>query len=161
VLHGTTFYGGSGSPSQCSFSTGNGCSAVFQLTPPTAPGGTWSESIIYNFTGVNGDGAYPRAAVVVGKRGEIYTTTQYGGSDTSCSPCSSSAVLGCGTVFGLTPPATQGGAWTQKVLHSFSGQNGEGSMPVAGLAPSSTGTLYGTASAGGAAGVGTLFAVKL
>jgi uncharacterized repeat protein (TIGR03803 family) len=162
VLYGTTVFGGSGG-TPCVYNpylSGSGCGAVFQLTPPSTPGGTWTESVIYNFTGSDGDGAYPTANVVVDENGVLYGTTQYGGSATSGSPCSNSGVLGCGTVFELTPPATQGGAWTEKVLHSFSGQNGDGSIPVAGLALSSTGVLYGTTSAGGIAGKGTVFAIK-
>jgi len=52
-----------------------------------------------------------------------------------------------------------GGAWTEKVLHSFSDADGDGSMPLAALAMSSTGVLYGTTSAGGTAGKGTVFAL--
>jgi uncharacterized repeat protein (TIGR03803 family) len=60
----------------------------------------------------------------------------------------------------LTPPTAPGGAWTETILHDFTGQNGDGGLPVASLALSSTGVLYGTTSAGGAAGKGTVFAVK-
>jgi uncharacterized repeat protein (TIGR03803 family) len=84
----------------------------------------------------------------VGKNGALYGTTPNGGRFFK------------GTVFELTPPATSGGAWTEKVLHSFSGENGDGATPVTALALSSTGVLYGTASGGGAAGQGTIFAVK-
>ena len=98
----------------------------------------------------SGDGSFPVASVVIGKNGVLYGTTQYGGS------------AGLGTVFELTPPTTPGGRWTEAVLHSFSGQNGDGSMPVAGLALSATGfgLLYGTTSEGGASGQGTVFVIK-
>ncbi len=158
VLYGTTAYGGSGA---CT--TGNtgleGCGTVFQLTPPIAPGGSWTESVLYSFTGINGDGAAPSASVVVGKNGVIYGTTTSGGSASSNSQCPSSyyALAGCGTVFELTPPTAPGGGWTETVLHTFSDQNGDGSMPVASLALSSTGVLYGTTPAGGTAGKGTVF----
>jgi hypothetical protein len=59
---------------------------------------------------------------------------------------------GCGTVFELAPPAMTGGTWTEKILHSFSDANGDGSMPVAALAISPTGVLFGTTSAGGDGG---------
>jgi len=54
-----------------------------------------------------------------------------------------------------------GGTWTEKILHSFSDANGDGSMPVAALAISPTGVLFGTTSAGGTAGKGTVFALSL
>jgi uncharacterized repeat protein (TIGR03803 family) len=158
VLYGTTLFGGSGSV--CSFSNTLGCGTVFQLTPPSGPGEAWTESVIYSFTGAEGDGAFPAASVVVGKDGALYGTTQVGGSETLGSTCTYGGVMGCGTVFELTPPTTPGGAWTEKVLHSFSGQNGDGATPLAGLALSSTGVLYGTTSAGGTAGKGTVFAVE-
>jgi hypothetical protein len=114
--------------------------------------------VLYSFTGINGDGAEPAASVVVGKNGALYGTTERGGSTTAC-PVSYDFIAGCGTVFKLTPPAAPGGAWTETVLHDFTDANGDGSMPVAGLALSSTGVLYGTTSAGGTAGKGTIFAV--
>ncbi len=157
VLYGTTVTGGS---EVCPVGGGYtaGCGTVFQLTPPTTPGGAWTESVIYNFTGTNGDGAGPVSSLVVGHDGILYGTTQYGGS--ASSPCAATFhnLGGCGTVFELTPPTTPGGAWTENVLHVFSGQDGDGSMPVAGLALSSAGVLYGTTSAGGA-GAGTVFAI--
>jgi len=159
VLYGTTAYGGSGA---CT--TGNsgleGCGTIFQLTPPAEPGGAWTDSVLYSFTGINGDGSYPVASVVVGKNGALYGTTQYGGNVTSVCPSSYYVLGGCGIVFELTPPTAPGGAWTETILHDFTGQNGDGALPVASLALSSTGVLYGTTSAGGAAGKGTVFAVK-
>jgi hypothetical protein len=120
------------------------------------------ESVIYSFTGANGDGAYPMASVVVGKNGVLYGTTSSAGSAASDSACPSSyyVIAGCGIVFELTPPTTPGGQWTETILHSFSGQDGDGAGPAAGLALRSTGVLYGTTSAGGTAGKGTVFATK-
>lgn len=67
---------------------------------------------------------------------------------------------GCGTVFELTPPATPGGAWTETILYSFTGQNGGGSTPGP-LTLGPTGTvLYGPTSGGGTAGKGTIFALE-
>ena len=160
VLYGTTQYGGSGvCPTHGAVDS---CGTVFQLTPPSAPGGTWAESVIYSFTGTNGDGAAPVSSVVLGKNGALYGTTQNGGSAAFDSVCPGSyyEIPGCGIVFELTPPSAPGGAWTENVLHSFSGQNGDGAMPAAGLALSSTGVLYGTTPAGGTAGKGTVFAIK-
>src|SRR5271154_2455760 len=57
--------------------SGNG--AVFQLTPPATSGGSWTEAILYSFTGENGDGASPQGSPVVGINGALYGTTYYGG----------------------------------------------------------------------------------
>lgn len=99
--------------------------------------------------------------MVVGKSGTLYGTTSAGGSAASASACPASYDVvfpGCGIVFELTPPSTPGGAWTETVLHSFSGQDGDGAIPV-GLTLSSSGVLYGTTSAGGTAGKGTVFSL--
>jgi hypothetical protein len=114
---------------------------------------------IFRSLQLHGDGAYPNASLVVSKNGVLYGTTEYGGTATSACPASYFVIAGCGTVFELMPPATPSGPWAEKVLHSFSDADGDGSMPVAGLALSSAGVLYGTTSAGGTAGKGTVFAV--
>ncbi len=159
VLYGTTEFGG---PGTCLSLGGpyQGCGTVFQLTPPAVPGGTWTESILHNFGVTSGDGVAPVAGVVMGKNGDLYGTTQWGGSAASASACpEGSAVAGCGIVFELTPPSTPGGAWTETVLHSFSGQDGDGAISQAALTLSSSGVLYGTTSAGGTAGKGTVFSL--
>src|ERR1022692_417265 len=153
VLYGTTFNGGSGT--LCVV----GCGTVFQLTPPAAAGGAWTEAVIYSFTGLNGDGASPAAGVVLGKNGVLYGTTTPGGSATSGCHNPFTGANGCGTVFELTPPATSGGAWTETILHSFTGQNGEGSIPGP-LTASRIGVLYGPTWTGGTAGKGTIFAIQ-
>jgi hypothetical protein len=154
VLYGTTYYGGSGAVCYL-----GGCGTVFQLTPPTTKGGAWAETVIYSFTGVNGDGAYPGAGVILGKNGEIYGTTQYGGSATSGSPCSFFGTTGCGTMFALTPPETLGGAWAETILYSFTGENGVGSIPGP-LTMNQDGVLFGPTWTGGTAGKGTIFALE-
>jgi uncharacterized repeat protein (TIGR03803 family) len=160
-LYGTTDYGGSG---VCSVDGRalNGCGTVFQLTPPSTPGAAWTESVIYNFTGTNGDGILPAAGVVIGKNGALYGTTERGGNISSSSPCQASYLVsaGCGIVFELMPPTTPGGAWTETILHTFTGLDGDGALPTAGLVMSSSGVLYGTTSSGGADGKGTVFAIK-
>lgn len=139
VLYGTTV-GGAGD--------------VFQLTPPATAGGTWTESVIYMFTGENGDGDLPSSSVVLGKNGVLYGATARGGGSTACTQ-----LPGCGTVYQLTPPTMPGGAWTGTILHSFTGENGDGSYPgPLTLAPN--GVLFGSTWAGGTAGHGTIFALK-
>jgi len=63
-------------------------------------------------------------------------------------------------VFELSPPATSGGSWTESILHSFSGADGE--VPLAGLIMDTDSTgqllhLYGTTNAGGTQGWGTVY----
>ncbi len=53
---------------------------------------------------------------------------------------------GAGTAFELTP--TEGGSWTQQVLHSF-GIGTDGARPNAGLVFDAAGNLYGTTYFGG------------
>jgi uncharacterized repeat protein (TIGR03803 family) len=139
VLYGTTRYGGG---SGCT--SNEGCGTVFSLTPPTVAGGVWSEAVLHSFLS-GADGASPMAGLLAGKSGVLYGTTESGGASNA------------GTVFELTPPATPGGAWTENILYSFSGGI-DGSQPVAALIAES-GTLYGTTEAGGAAGLGTVFAL--
>ncbi len=156
VLYGTTQ--GGGSASHCALYSSGGCGTVFQLTPPTTPGGPWLETVIYSFTGENGDGAYPDAGLTLGENGVLYGTTAYGGV-ASASACAYYGSTGCGSVFQLTPPTTPGGAWTETILHGFTGEDGDGSVPYGGLVLSPNGVLYGTTSLGGTANKGTVFSV--
>ncbi|HLW71258.1 MAG TPA: choice-of-anchor tandem repeat GloVer-containing protein [Candidatus Binataceae bacterium] len=71
-------------------------------------------------------------------------------------------------MFALTPPVTIGGTWTETVLHSFAGSEGDsndGAYPQ-GLLVAANGTLYGTTGGGGLltfpacdTGCGTVFAL--
>jgi hypothetical protein len=138
-LYGTTIGGGTG-PCPTGVAPGPGCGVVFELSPPTS-GGAWTETILYNFQGGT-DGSYPWSPLVFDQKGNLYGTTWYGGS----SFCES--VFVCGTVYRLSPPATQGGAWTERILHSFN-FFGDGSSPTAGVMLGSNGAVYGTTRAGG------------
>ena len=117
VLYSTTNAGGTA-----------GQGVVFSLTLPAMPGAAWTETVLYSFGGYSGDGTLPEAGVVFGGRGVLYGTTYTGGA------------YGHGTVFSLTPPATQGGAWTENVLHSFTGGS-DGAGPWAPLVVGSKGKL--------------------
>ena len=70
---------------------------LFELKPP-AHGNLWPFSVLYNFTGPP-DGAHPAASLVFDKAGNLYSTTQSGGTGTACNwdygPC--------GTVFEASP----------------------------------------------------------
>src|SRR6266851_4397157 len=94
---------------------------------------------LYGFTGGN-DGSAPYAGLILSSN-TLYGTASGGGSS------------GNGTVFAVN---TDGSGFTN--LYGFTGGN-DGSAPNAGLILSFN-TLYGTASAGGSSGNGTVFAVN-
>jgi uncharacterized repeat protein (TIGR03803 family) len=67
---------------------------------------------------------------------------------------------GLGSVFELRPPATPGGQWTETVLSLFTGQNGDGSDVIGGLAAGPDGAFYGATAGGGRLGAGVIFELK-
>jgi hypothetical protein len=108
-LFGTTLYGGNGA---CY----GGCGVTFELTPPAMPGGQWTEKTIYAFNGP--DGMAPGSPLDADASGSLYGETIDGGGGGPPSECYN---FGCGEVFKLTPPAPGKTAWTETILHSFSG----------------------------------------
>jgi len=86
---------------------------------------------IYRFQGGN-DGWFPVGVPVADKDGNLYGTTQMGGT------------YNYGTAFKLTAPQTRGGAWTKTALHNFAGGN-DGRYPDAMLL-GKDGSLYGISS---------------
>jgi uncharacterized repeat protein (TIGR03803 family) len=104
------------------------------------------ETVLYSFTG-KADGSNPVAGLAIDKAGNLYGTTTAGGSS------------GNGTVFKLAIPTVAGGQFTEQVLYSF-GTGSDGAIPVAGVTLDASGNLYGTTSAGGTYGYGTVFEVS-
>jgi uncharacterized repeat protein (TIGR03803 family) len=143
-LYGTTQYGGDGS---CLLlGSASGCGTVYELSPPATKGGAWTEQIIYSFLG-GSDGHFPMGELVFDKQGNLYGSTFFGGGLGTCN-----GFYGfCGTIFELSPPATQDGIWTEKVLYSFTGE-ADGALPNGGLILDGKGALYGTAQYGGNSG---------
>src|SRR5580658_1118643 len=134
VLYGTTFQGGS-----------TRLGIAFSLTPPSAPGSPWTETILHTFTG--GDqGAYPSyGGLAMGRHGALYGLAAEG-------------FFAVGCVFELRPPASPGGAWTESVIYNF--QDGlDGAYPMGTLLVGDGGVLYGTTSAGGPGDGGTVFSL--
>ncbi len=147
-LYGTTGYGGTGN---CVLLGGNdGCGTVYELSPPTQKGGAWTETILYSFPTAK-QGYLPNGNLVFDSAGNLYGATMFGGGEgTTCD----SYYQYCGAVFELSPPKKQGGAWTEKVLHSFAGiesgkTSGDGAYPNGGFALDRKGAIYGTTSRGG------------
>jgi uncharacterized repeat protein (TIGR03803 family) len=122
-FYGTTSNGGA-----------NNDGTVFKITPAGV------ETVLYSFSGAPGDGAIPRAGLILGSDGNFYGTTQVGGTNSY------------GTVFKITP------AGVETVLYSFGGVP-DAANPFAALVQSSDGNFYGTTLGGGANSYGTVFKI--
>jgi len=112
---------------------------VFRLSPPSTPGGTWTETTLFEFQG-GAAGSTPGDAVpLVDATGNLYGTTLYGGVN-------SGAPYGqLGTVYELSPSQSPGAPWNEEVIFSFPNPSA-GAQPAAGLIMDSSGCLYGTTS---------------
>ena len=142
-LYGTTDCGGDPSDPD-----GIGSGTVFKLAPLDAARTKWQETILYRFRG-GVDGANPMSQLTLDGAGNLYSTTMYGGTG-KCSDLFD-YVLGCGTVFKLSPPALGQTAWTKTTLHHFGGGN-DGAIPQAKVTIGNNGSVYGTAFEGGSGG---------
>jgi len=120
-LYGQSFVGGTGN---CS----GGCGVIYKLTPS---GGSWTFSVVHNFTGF--DGEQPTDTLTFDGAGNMYGTTFYGG------------MHGFGTVFQLIRAGT---GWTFNLLYSFQGGT-DGGYPFSGVVLDSAGNLYGDNQYGG------------
>ena len=134
-LYGTTLQGAQGA---CPIGS-SGCGTVFRLSP--APGGAWTETTLYQFTGGD-DGGNP-FSVVLDSSGNLYGTTAYGGSAT------------VGTAFELS--SDSGGNYTFSLLHAFGSSSQDISYPTSGLVVDKARNLYGTASLAGIQGYGAVY----
>lgn len=146
TLYGTTYAGGG-----TSCSGGYGCGTVFNLRPSPnvcrAVSCPWTEMVLYRFQG-GSDGANPLLGdVIFDPNGTIYGTTSNGGG-VGCGGG------GCGTVFALSPA---GSGYSEGVLYSFTGMNGDGATPWSGVIRDGAGNLFGTTKMGGPASNGTVF----
>jgi uncharacterized repeat protein (TIGR03803 family) len=97
-------------------------------------------SVIHSFAGAPNDGALPNGELIQDAEGNIYGTTDEGGTNSS------------GTVFKLDPTGVV------TLLHSFNSYDGED--PHGGLLRDTEGNLYGTTGTGGGSGglgLGTVF----
>jgi|HubBroStandDraft_1064217.scaffolds.fasta_scaffold02096_2 uncharacterized repeat protein (TIGR03803 family) len=136
VLFGTTDAGGG--------PESNG--VVYSLTPPSAPGGSWTETILWKPAAAQGINPY--STLAIDQTGALYGTLFGGALSTN------------GSVFALSPPAAPGGQWTATILYKFHGIPDAGS-PTSGLVVGTGGILYGTTSEGGASNAGTVYTIQL
>lgn len=124
-LYGTTYSGGASRKG-----------IVFKLEPD----GT--EIVLHAFAGGAADGAFPSAGLLRDSAGNLYGTTQAGGTTDN------------GTVFKI---ATDGNT---SILHSFASDTAEGVGPSAGLTMGRAGGLYGTTYSGGTSDKGAVFRIN-
>lgn len=109
-----------------------GYGTIFQFDPATE-----KLTTLFSFSLTNG--ANPKAGLLIDREGRLYGTTRGGGGGT----------VGWGTVFQFHPSI-------RKIsLTRFNGRNG--GYPEAGLTLGADRQLYGTTTAGGANGKGTIF----
>jgi uncharacterized repeat protein (TIGR03803 family) len=136
-LYGTTRGGGT-----------YGVGTVMELSPPAVTGGAWTLTTLYNFIPYGNTGYVPVSDLVKDQAGAFYGTT-FNGGDPTCN---------CGVVYKLVPPAVKGGAWTESVLHAFTGNDVDGRLPAEfALALTTSGTLYGVTMRGGTWDSGVLY----
>ncbi len=118
----------------------NSKGTVFRITP------TGRLTTIYNFCSLTNcaDGSSPNGTLLLGPGGNLYGTTQFGGSEVCGTP-------GCGTVFKIT----QSGKLT--TLYTFCTVTNcpDGGTPEAGLTLGPNGNLFGTT-----LGVGSLRSLR-
>jgi uncharacterized repeat protein (TIGR03803 family) len=114
---------------------------IFELSPKGV------ETVLYSFCSKKKctDGSTPFGTLVADKAGNLYGTTSAGGA------------LNLGVVFKIAKDGSE------SVLHSFKG-NSDGATPMGGLLMTSSGTMYGTTSAGGSTscegpGCGTVYQI--
>jgi len=106
---------------------------------------TGTETVLHRFTGIP-DGQNPTAGLILDSAGNLYGTTEFGGSISGG---------GYGTVFKIDPTGVE------TVLYRFQGIP-DGAYPYAGLIRDSVGNLYGaTLYGGGGSGLGSGTVFKL
>lgn len=139
LLHAGKLYGTTDAGS-------SGYGAVFELTYTAGTG--WAKTFEYAFPGFTNDGQGPGTLIYA--NGNIYGTTGAGGSNLNCG--TSGELVGCGTVFQLTP--LLGGGWSESVVYNF-GNGSDGQIPVGLLFHG--GNFYGVAQKGGQYSEGMVF----
>ncbi|MGH8115624.1 MAG: choice-of-anchor tandem repeat GloVer-containing protein, partial [Rhodanobacteraceae bacterium] len=115
----------------------NGEGAVIEYNVTTG-----SESVLYSFGSVSGDGTLPYGSLIQASDGNLYGMTYDGGAN------------GGGAVIEYN--VTTG---SESVLHSF-GSGSDGALPRGSLIQASDGNLYGMTYDGGANNQGTVFTIN-
>ena len=106
--------------------------------------GASQETVLHTFT--NGsDGSLPFSGLTIDAKGNLYGTTDTGGT----------GEFADGTVFKLTPKA--GGGFTFQTIHTFSQGAGDGGNPAGSVVLDAAGNIYGTTSNGQIGGCGIVY----
>lgn len=134
-----TFDGNGNLYSTTSGGGGSGYGTVFRLRPEMAG---WKENVLHSFGGT--DGANPFAGVIIDSQGDLFGTTNQGGS----------GQYATGVAYML---AHSGHAWNETVLYTFAYPGAQ--APAAPLLAMPNGRLFGTAQAGGDYNQGAVFEV--
>ena len=101
-------------------------------------------NVLHNFGPMGGsDGITPSAGVTMGKNGNLYGTTTFGG-----------AYGDYGTFFELV--RLKNGLWKERIVHNFT-NGADGGRPTSDLIKDATGNLYGMAGIGGTYQAGLVF----
>jgi uncharacterized repeat protein (TIGR03803 family) len=135
-LYGTTLFGGA-----------YGYGTIFTLT--RGSDGKWKKYVVHQFRGET-DGIGPWAGVVFDTEGNLYGTTDDGGTGS----CSDGTGTGCGTVFKLSQNPNGG---LTKQTHRFLGT--QASNPYGEVLFDSVGNLFGTTSNQAGKGHGVVFEI--
>ena len=166
-------WGATASGGYCQLFEGGSCfGTLFLLTPPSAPAGAWTESVLHRFNNGNQN---PISGVTIDKSGALYGVTYVEtyrffngaltviGTFSDCSGCGYAPTGGvvlddAGNVYGVTAAGGQFGYGTvyelampdysQVVLHSFAAGT-DGWNPEEPLILGPNGALYGTTQDGG------------
>jgi uncharacterized repeat protein (TIGR03803 family) len=116
-----------------------GTGRVFKFTPS---GGGWTKTDIQHYTAALGTDP---GTLIADDTGALYGVTTHGGPGLCNNGRPVPKVVGCGTVYKLTPPTGKNAAtkkWTRTVLYNFT-NTGDGFFPTGRLLRDASGTLYG------------------
>ena len=161
TIYGTTAYGGSSM--QCPYL--DGCGTLYSLTKNGGKNG-WAETVVHSFN-VSGssqpDGSLPSGALVAGKDGTIYGTTEFGGG---MGPCNvEKGLTGCGTFYAFSPSTRGRTSSNVSILYAFKGAPSDGATPRSFVLNGTRG-VYGVTTSGGNGacsayeGCGTIYELK-
>ena len=124
-----------------------GCGTVFELSPNGSGG--WAEKLIHTFPRNSKDGELPTGGLTFDSDGNLYGTTQNGGT------------AGSGVLYKLSYSSSKN-KWFETIVHQFVGGKNGGSFPInVVLIADEEGNFYGTTQGGGAKSQGTVFETSL